>query len=201
MLARPARLPAGRHPGQGRPGEHGRQPRGAGAAPRPPGRRVRLAPAARRSDPGRRGQMAPPAGPRAARAQAAHRPAQAGLRHPDRHWLRGPLPRWAQDLLSQSPPDARGLLRAGADHGRAADHLRAGATSSTQLWAVLMFEAWLDRQERTGTPQRRVKVAVVGGFGRDRSSASGATCCARWSSRPRGPGDGARGRPRGRAPR
>ena len=45
--ARPRHLPARRHPDQGGPGEHGGQPGGARAAARPPGRRVRLAAAAR----------------------------------------------------------------------------------------------------------------------------------------------------------
>jgi asparagine synthase (glutamine-hydrolysing) len=54
-------------------------------------------------------------------------------------WLRGPLREWAEDLLRSAsegpfePEETRSLWR---------DHLR-GANHEGELWAVLMYEAWV----------------------------------------------------------
>ena len=73
-------LPARRHPGEGGPGEHGGEPRGAGAAAGPRGRRVRLAGADGAEGRGRTGEGAAPPGARAARAAGADGAAEDGVR-------------------------------------------------------------------------------------------------------------------------
>jgi asparagine synthase (glutamine-hydrolysing) len=72
---------------------------------------------------------------------------KAGFALPVGEWLRGPLRNWAEDLL-----DARRLAREGwfdsaAVQGRWRDHLSGRRDSGAAIWAILMFEAWLDEQQ------------------------------------------------------
>ena len=87
------------HPRQGRPREHGVLARGARAAPRPPGRRARLEPAARLQAPRRGDEVDPPAGARALFAALALRAAEDGVRGADR-----PLAEGAAAGLGGRPP-------------------------------------------------------------------------------------------------
>ena len=94
-------LPPGRHPGEGRPGEHGVLARGAGAVP---GRRARRVPRPR----SRAAQAPSPRHQAPAQARdgghpaAGHRrPAEEGLRHSGRGLAQGRAPRGARRTSSR----------------------------------------------------------------------------------------------------
>jgi asparagine synthase (glutamine-hydrolysing) len=77
------------------------------------------------------------------------RPKQ-GFGVPIDQWLRGPLREWATDLLSEARLAREGYLNPAPIHTALRDHLAGRRNVQYQLWVVLMFEAWLDRQERDG---------------------------------------------------
>ena len=149
---RPDRLPARRHPRQGRPGEHGREPRGARAAARPP---------ASSSSPG---TFRSPSASGAARASGScggswtgtsrGRSSTARSRASASRSITG-----SEDRSASGPPtsssEARlkreGYFDPGPITSALRDHLEGRRNVQYQLWVVLMFEAWLDRQERAGT--------------------------------------------------
>ena len=64
-------------------------------------------------------------------------------------WLRGPLRDWACDLLAAPRLRREGLLDAAHVQVRLREHLDGRRDRSAELWALLMFEAWL---ETTGEP-------------------------------------------------
>ena len=71
---------------------------------------------------------------------------KTGFDPPLAEWLRGPLRPWADDLLSESRLRAQGLLDAAPVRARW-DQLLAGRSGQDYaMWAVLMFQAWLDSQ-------------------------------------------------------
>jgi asparagine synthase (glutamine-hydrolysing) len=61
-------------------------------------------------------------------------------------WLRGPLRAWATDLLSPARLDREGFLVSAPIAAALREHLAGRRNLQYQLWAVLMFEAWLDSQ-------------------------------------------------------
>jgi len=64
-------------------------------------------------------------------------------------WLRGPLRDWAEDLLAERRLAAEGWLDPGLVREKWAQH-RAGTHNWQQdLWAVLMFQAWLELQNQS----------------------------------------------------
>ena len=74
------------------------------------------------------------------------RPKQ-GFAMPLEQWLRGPLRCWAEDLLEEGRLRREGLLNAKLV-GRIWRQHQAGFDCSFRLWAVLMFESWLENQQR-----------------------------------------------------
>ncbi|HWG74694.1 MAG TPA: asparagine synthase (glutamine-hydrolyzing) [Acidimicrobiales bacterium] len=62
-------------------------------------------------------------------------------------WLRGPLREWAEGLLSASRLRAEGYLDPAPVRACWADHLSGRASREYALWAVLVFEAWLEGQD------------------------------------------------------
>ena len=60
-------------------------------------------------------------------------------------WLRGPLRPWAEDLLAESRLRSEGYLEPGPVRARWAEHLAGRGSHDYALWAVLMFETWLDQ--------------------------------------------------------
>ena len=60
-------------------------------------------------------------------------------------WLRGPLRAWADDMLSESRIDRRGVLDSKAVGEVWRAHLAREGNHEHRLWAVLMFESWADR--------------------------------------------------------
>jgi asparagine synthase (glutamine-hydrolysing) len=57
-------------------------------------------------------------------------------------WLRGPLRSWASDLLDPALLQRQGYLQPEPIQRLWRAHL-AGADHTPQLWAVLMWQAWL----------------------------------------------------------
>jgi asparagine synthase (glutamine-hydrolysing) len=58
-------------------------------------------------------------------------------------WLRGPLKGWAEDMLDESRLRREGYLDPEPIRQAWTEHQSARANRQHQLWAVLMFEAWL----------------------------------------------------------
>jgi asparagine synthase (glutamine-hydrolysing) len=62
-------------------------------------------------------------------------------------WLRGPLRAWAEGLLAQARLEREGYLNAVEVRARWAEHLSGRRNWAPQLWAVLMFQLWLEAQQ------------------------------------------------------
>jgi asparagine synthase (glutamine-hydrolysing) len=67
-----------------------------------------------------------------------------GFDPPLAEWLRGPLRGWAADLLDPARLRRQGYLRPEPVESVWHEHLGGGRNWDYRLWAVLMFEAWLD---------------------------------------------------------
>jgi asparagine synthase (glutamine-hydrolysing) len=61
-------------------------------------------------------------------------------------WLRGPLRDWAEALLEPGRLRREGYLDAGPIRARWQEHLSGARNRQQSLWAVLMFQAWLEAQ-------------------------------------------------------
>ena len=70
---------------------------------------------------------------------------KAGFTIPVGNWLRGELRPWAEDLLAQIP--SQGYLRAEPIQERWQQHQQKRRDWTGSLWAVLMFQAWLNEHQ------------------------------------------------------
>lgn len=61
-------------------------------------------------------------------------------------WLRGPLREWADALLSPARLRREGFLDAAAIEVRWREHLSGRRNHQQSLWAILMFQSWLEAQ-------------------------------------------------------
>jgi asparagine synthase (glutamine-hydrolysing) len=77
-------------------------------------------------------------------AELAERPKQ-GFAIPLADWLRGPLRDWAEDLLDERRLVADGFLHAGPVRRKWQEHLAGSRNWSSQIWSLLMFQAWRER--------------------------------------------------------
>ena len=68
-----------------------------------------------------------------------------GFSLPIGDWLRGPLRDWAEDLLHERRLKGEGFFHAGTVRQRWEEHLSGRRDLRHHLWALLMFQAWLDR--------------------------------------------------------
>ena len=59
-------------------------------------------------------------------------------------WLRGPLRAWAEELLAPRRLADEGYLDARAVQAAWKEHSSGRRDRRHELWAVLMFEAWLE---------------------------------------------------------
>jgi asparagine synthase (glutamine-hydrolysing) len=60
-------------------------------------------------------------------------------------WLRGPLRCWAETLLDESRLRQEGFLEPAPVRRVWRQHLSGERNGEAQLWAILMFQAWMDR--------------------------------------------------------
>lgn len=71
---------------------------------------------------------------------------KAGFAMPVGQWLRGPLRDWAEGLLSAQRLQAEGYFHPAPIRQRWAEHLSGQRDHTPSLWAVLMFQAWLEAE-------------------------------------------------------
>jgi len=69
---------------------------------------------------------------------------KAGFGIPVGQWIRGPLRPWAQSLLDEKRLAAEGYFHPAPIRQRWAEHLSGHRDHTPGLWAVLMFQAWLE---------------------------------------------------------
>lgn len=77
--------------------------------------------------------------------QLVQRP-KAGFQVPIGEWIKGPLRDWAEDLLDERRLGSEGFLDATLVRDRWHAHLAGKRDSTAALWAILMFQAWLNEQ-------------------------------------------------------
>ncbi|MBV8514088.1 MAG: asparagine synthase (glutamine-hydrolyzing) [Acidobacteria bacterium] len=78
--------------------------------------------------------------------QLVDRP-KKGFGVPIHEWLRGPMRSWAEDLLDESRLKSEGFFAAKPIHQKWNEHVSGRRNWQAQLWAVLMFQAWLEQQK------------------------------------------------------
>lgn len=69
---------------------------------------------------------------------------KSGFAIPVGQWLRGPLREWAESLLDEQRLRTEGYFRPGPIHRKWTEHLGGRRDHTAALWAVLMFQAWLE---------------------------------------------------------
>jgi asparagine synthase (glutamine-hydrolysing) len=69
---------------------------------------------------------------------------KAGFAIPVGQWLRGPLRDWAEELLDEARLQREGYLAPGPIRATWQQHLSGRYDWTPRLWAVLMFQAWLE---------------------------------------------------------
>lgn len=68
---------------------------------------------------------------------------KSGFDVPIDHWLRGPLKKWAEELINPSLLKEQGFFVPEIIQRKWLEHLSGKKNCSHQLWAILMFQAWL----------------------------------------------------------
>lgn len=70
-----------------------------------------------------------------------------GFSLPIAEWLRGPLKDWANALLDSERIDKEGFLSSELVQKKWREHLAGKRDWSSQLWSVLMFQLWLEKNK------------------------------------------------------
>ncbi len=84
---------------------------------------------------------------------------KAGFAVPIGEWLRGPLRAWAEDLLAENRLVEQGFLQPGPVRKIWQEHLSGRRDWTARVWAVLMFQAWLQTQRGTAGQTQAVGLA------------------------------------------
>jgi asparagine synthase (glutamine-hydrolysing) len=71
-----------------------------------------------------------------------------GFAVPLHDWLRGPLRDWAEALLDSKRLETEGFFNVTKVRTAWSEHLSGRRNWSPRLWSVLMFQAWLEEQDR-----------------------------------------------------
>ena len=74
---------------------------------------------------------------------------KAGFGIPLGDWLRGTLYEWAESLLDEKRLQSEGYFHPEPIRTKWAAHLSGQRDYTSSLWAVLMFQAWMDAQKVT----------------------------------------------------
>ena len=71
---------------------------------------------------------------------------KAGFGIPVGQWLRGPLREWAEELLDGARIEREGYFHPAPIRKAWTEHLSGQRDWTPRLWAILMFQAWLEKQ-------------------------------------------------------
>jgi asparagine synthase (glutamine-hydrolysing) len=74
---------------------------------------------------------------------------KAGFAVPVGDWIKGPLRGWAEELLDPARMASQGWFDPVIVRRRWSNHLTGRRDSTHAIWAILMFQAWLDSQSKT----------------------------------------------------
>ncbi len=72
---------------------------------------------------------------------------KSGFGIPVGQWLRGPLRGWAEALLSAHRLEKEGYFHSSPIRAKWVEHLSGRSDHTGSLWAVLMFQGWLEQQQ------------------------------------------------------
>jgi asparagine synthase (glutamine-hydrolysing) len=72
---------------------------------------------------------------------------KAGFGVPLNQWLRGPLRDWAEELLDARRLQEYGFLNTKLVREKWRQHLTGSHDWTSGLWAALMFQAWLSKEQ------------------------------------------------------
>jgi asparagine synthase (glutamine-hydrolysing) len=72
---------------------------------------------------------------------------KAGFAIPIGQWLRGPLRDWAECLITENRLRSEGFLQPEPIRRVWAEHLGGMRDHTSKLWAILMFQAWLEKNQ------------------------------------------------------
>jgi asparagine synthase (glutamine-hydrolysing) len=70
-----------------------------------------------------------------------------GFGVPIGHWLRGPLRDWAESLLAEDKLRREGYFHARIIRTKWEEHLSGSKNWESQLWTILMFQAWIENEK------------------------------------------------------
>lgn len=71
-----------------------------------------------------------------------------GFSVPLSSWLRGPLKEWAESLLDEKKIKEQGFFNLKIVNKYWTEHQRKKRNWSVQLWDIIMFQDWLEKQKR-----------------------------------------------------
>jgi asparagine synthase (glutamine-hydrolysing) len=86
---------------------------------------------------------------------------KAGFGIPVGDWIKGPLRPWAENLLDPSTMRAQGFFDPDIVQRRWRDHLAGRRDSTPAIWAILMFQSWLEANSAAAEPAGLTPAAMA----------------------------------------